>query len=317
VNNAGAVRIVFFGSGDFALASFEALVAARRAPALVVTRPPRRRRRGGREEPTPVHAAAEARGIDVAVPAKVNAEGSLDRLRGAGGDLFVVAEYGQILGRALLAIPPRGTINVHGSLLPRWRGATPVEAAILAGDEETGVTIQRTVFELDAGPVLATRTTRIGDDEDAGSLRERLAALGAELLVEVVDSMAQGRPPEERAQDERSVTYCRRLEAEDARIDWAKSAAEIERQVRAFLPRPGARTALQREPVLEVALRRARVRAGSAAPGVVARIGPEAFEVGTGAGLLAVLDLVPASRKPMGARAFVNGYRLREGERFA
>ena len=309
------MRIVFFGSGDFALESLRALVEADRAPALVVTRPPRRRRRGGRDEPTPVHAAAEDGGIDVATPEKVNAPESLDRLRAAAGELFVVAEYGQILGRALLAIPPKGTINVHGSILPRWRGATPVEAALLAGDEETGVTIQRTVFELDAGPVLATRRTAIAPDEDAGSLRARLAVLGAGLLVEVVDAIASGRPPAETPQYEGAVTYCRRLAPADARIDWTKSAAEIERQVRAFLPRPGARTALQRDPPLEVALRRARPVAGDGEPGVVRDAG--GFLVGTGDGCLAVLEIVPASRRPMEARDFVNGYRLREGERFA
>jgi methionyl-tRNA formyltransferase len=311
------LRLVFFGSGTFALATFEALVAAGRAPVLVVTRPPRRRRRGGAEEPTPVHVAARAKGIEVHVPDRVNGAESLERLRAMQADLFVVAEYGQILGRALLDIPPKGTLNVHGSLLPRWRGATPVEAALLAGDAETGVTIQRTVFELDAGPVLARRRVAIAPDDDAGTLRDRLAALGAGLLVEVVEAIAADRPPREEPQEAAAATYCKRLAPEDGVIDWRAEARRIERQVRAFRPKPGARATLLRDPPLPVTLRRAAAVDGAAEPGVVAAVGPSSFDVGTGEGLLRVLELVPASRKPMDARAFVNGYRLRPGERFA
>ncbi|MHC4816726.1 MAG: methionyl-tRNA formyltransferase [Planctomycetota bacterium] len=308
------MRIVFFGSGTFGLASLRALLEAGRPPVLVVTQPPRRRRRRGHAEPTPVHAAAEAAGVAVITPAKVNEEATLTQLRAADAGLFVTAEYGQILSQALLDIAP--TINVHASLLPRWRGAAPVVAAILHGDEETGITIQRTVLKLDEGPMLAARRLRIEPEEDAGSLVARLAPLGGELLLEVVAALAAGTPPPAQPQDEAQVTYCKRLRPEDTRIDWARSAAEIARMVRALSPRPGARTVLEREPPLPLELKAAVAVAGAGDPGVVAAVERESFDVATGDGRLRVKALVPAARKPMDARAFLNGYRLSVGERF-
>jgi methionyl-tRNA formyltransferase len=311
------MRIVFFGSHAFARASLEALLAAGFAPVLVVTPPPARRRRRGAEEPTPVHALANEHGIEAATPGKVNAPESLAALRAAAADLFVVAQYGQILSEELLSIPRRGAINVHASLLPRHRGATPVAAAILAGDEETGVTIQRTVYRLDAGPVLAARRTSIEKGEDAEALTSRLAGIGGELLVDVVRSFAGGTPPEEVPQDEAAATYCRKWKPEDARIDWTRPAEEIERLVRALRPAPGARTALRREPPLELEIRRAAVEEGSGEPGVVASVSAGAIDVGSGAELLRVLELTPAAKRPMGARDFINGYRIAVGERLA
>lgn len=310
------MRHVFLGSGDFADTMLEALLRSGQAPVLVVTRPPRRRRRRGREEPTPVHLRAQDAGIPVATPAKANAPEFLLELEGADAQLFIVAEYGQILSQRLLDIPPQGAINVHGSLLPRHRGASPVVAAILAGDTITGVSIQRVVQRLDAGPVLASRETRVRDDEDAGELTARLADLGAELLVEVVTAFAEGRPPPEQPQDESAVTTCRKLTSEDAALDWSASAEEIARRIRAMSPRPGAHTVLERESPLPVILRGARVDPGDGEAGVVAEVDKRGFSVGTGEGLLRVLELVPAARRTMSAEAFVNGYRLVKGERF-
>jgi methionyl-tRNA formyltransferase len=311
------MRLVFFGSGAFALESFRALADAGFPPVLVVSAPPKRRRRRGGTEPTPVHAAAAAAGIDISTPVNVNAAPELDRLRGAGAELFAVAEYGQILSDALLEIPPLGTINVHGSLLPRHRGASPVEAAILAGDAETGVTIQRTVKRLDAGPLLAVRRVAIDPGEDAGTLKARLARLGGELLVEVVRAFAGGRPPAEVPQDEAAATYCRKLGPLDRRIDWARPAAEIGRLVRALAPEPGAQTELQRSPPLGLVIFQAAAVPGQGAPGVAAAVNREHFDVGTGEGLLRVRELVPAGKRLMAARDFLNGYRLTPGERFA
>jgi methionyl-tRNA formyltransferase len=311
------MRLVFLGSHGFAKESLLALVRGGFPPVLVVTPPPARRRRRGDEEPTPVHAAAVEHGIAVATPEKVNAPEALGALRAAKPDLFAVAQYGQILSDEFLSIPRLGTINVHASLLPRHRGATPVAAAILAGDAETGVTIQRTVQKLDAGPILLARKVPIGADEDAGSLTERLAVLGGGMLVEVVRAFAAGSPPKETPQDEAQATFCRRLKPEDARIDWARPAPEIARLVRALRPAPGARTSLRREPPVELEIRRASAGAGSAKPGVVAAFAEGGFDVGAGSGLLRVLELTPASKRPMGGRDFVNGYRLRAGEAFA
>jgi methionyl-tRNA formyltransferase len=310
------VKLVFLGSGTFGLKSLEALIDADHPPVLLVTQPPRRRRRHGDPEPTPTQSAAEAAGIPVATPVKVNENESLDRLRAAGADLFVVAEYGQILSRDLLDIPRLGAINVHASLLPRHRGASPVAAAILAGDQETGITIQRMVRRLDAGPLLAERRAPILPDDTTGTLTARLAPLGGDLLVEVVGALANDEAMEAREQDESRATMCRRLTREDALIDWTRSAAHIERQVRAMSPNPGAYGELQREPGLGLVIRTSQVVEGSAEPGVVAAISSEGFDVGTAEGLLRVLQLVPAARKRMSARDFVNGYRLSAGERF-
>jgi len=311
------MRVVFFGSHAFAEESLRALLGAGLPPALVITPPPARRRRRGAEEPTPVHAAALEAGIPVLTPEEVNAPDSLARLRSAAADLFVVAQYGQILSQELLLIPRLGTINVHASLLPRHRGATPVAAAILAGDAETGVTIQRTVFRLDAGPILLARRVTIGPDEDAGALTERLARLGGELLVEVVQAFASGKPPAETPQDETAATYCRRWKPEHSRIDWTKPAEEIARLVRALRPAPGARTTLRREPPLDLEIRRATAAPGEGEPGVVAALARDGFDVGSGKRLLRVLDLTPAAKRPMAARDFVNGYRLAVGERLS
>jgi methionyl-tRNA formyltransferase len=308
------VKIVFFGSGTFGLASLSALLDTGRAPVLVVTQPPRRRRRRGPPEPTPVHAAATAAAVEVIAPAKVNEEATLAHLRAADATLFVTAEYGQILSQALLDIAP--TVNVHASLLPRWRGAAPVSAAILAGDRETGITIQRTVLALDEGPILAVRRVAIEPDEDTGSLTARLAPLGGALLSEVVEAMALGNPPTAQPQDDAQATYCKRLRPEDTRIDWGRAAEEIARMVRALSPRPGARTVLEREPPLGLELKVASAVAGAGAAGVVAAVGKDSFDIATGAGCLRVRELVPAARKPMDARAFLNGYRLSVGERF-
>jgi len=311
------VKIAFLGSGTFALSVVDALDAAGFRPALVVSQPPRRRRRRGAEEPTPVHCRALEWEVPVHTPARVNTEESLDVLRGSGAELFVVAEYGQILSQALLDIPRHGAINVHGSLLPRWRGATPVEAAILAGDAETGVAIQKVVRELDAGAVIATRACVLTSDDDTGAVRERLALLGGELAAEVVARYVAGEPPAGVEQDPSAVTICRRLRNEDLWLDWSKSATELERQVRAFRPRPLARTRLMRETPLDLKVLAAKTGEGSGEPGVVLAADGSGIAVGTGSGVLRLLEVVPAARKPMAARDFVNGYGISAGERFA
>ncbi|MHC4953085.1 MAG: methionyl-tRNA formyltransferase [Planctomycetota bacterium] len=311
------MKIAFLGSGSFALPVLDALRGAGFAPAAVVSQPPRRRRRRGEEEPTPVHRRALEWDVPVLTPAKVNLPEALEQLRAVAADLFVVAEYGQILSQALLDIPPLGAINVHGSLLPRWRGATPVEAAIIAGDAETGVAIQRVVLELDAGDVLATRAVPLGPDDIAGEVRERLAALGGELAVEVVSRYARGDPPTAVPQDVAAVTHCRRFRAEDYWLDWGAEAVALERRTRAFLPRPMCRARLARDPAIDMKIGRAQVVGGSAEPGVIASAGKEGIDVGTAAGLLRIVEVVPAGRRAMAARDFVNGFRVSPGERFA
>ena len=311
------MKLVFFGSGTFALQSLKALLQGPFAPALVVSQPPRRRRRGAAPEPTPVSAAAGTAGLAVFTPEKVNAPESLERLRADGDALFVVAEYGALLSAELLQIPAPCTINVHASLLPRHRGASPVAAAILAGDTETGVTIQRTVLELDAGPILAARTLAIGPEEDAGALTARLARVGAELLLEVVQAFADGTAPPEREQDADDATYAPRLKRDAGVLDWSESAAALALRVRAMTPRPGARVTLLRDPPLPVRVLRSRAAEGEAEPGTLARLDGDSLWVGTGDGLLEVQEVVPAGRRPMSGRAFANGFHLQPGALFA
>ncbi len=311
-----SVETAFLGSGPLGRAMLRALCDAGTPPAIVVSQPPRRRRRRGRAEPTPVHAFAIEQALAVHLPENVNTADSLGVLRSAAAELFVVAEYGQILKQALLDIPPRGTINVHTSLLPRWRGATPIAAAILAGDSETGVTIQRTVRALDAGPVLHQVMTAIAPDETRTSLTRKLEKLGAQALGEVLARFAAGEDPPGTPQDDSLVVVCRRLKPADGRIDWSAPAAQIERQIRAYHPGPGAHTVLDRNPELPLDLRAARALPGEGEPGRVLATGRDHFDVGTGEGVLSVTRVLPASRKEMDARAFLNGVRLQSGERF-
>lgn len=298
------MKFVFFGSGDFALPVLNELLLADLDCALVVSQPPRRRRRGGKDEPTPVEARARELGLDVFAPAKIN--DNLDRLRDANAELFVVAEYGQILSQELLEIPAQGSINVHGSLLPRWRGATPIEAAIMAGDECTGVAVQRVVAKLDAGDVLATRELVIDECDDAGALRVKLAAMGASLAAEVVLQLESGNPPIAVPQDEALVTQCRRHKKDDLVLDWSRDAAFLARQVRAFRPRP-----LARSDGMKIV--RAVVVPGAGLPGIVAAVGAEGIDVGTGEALLRIQELVPPGRKPMSGRDYANGAKLIAG----
>jgi len=308
------VKTVFLGTGAFARVCLRALIEAGFAPSLVVTQPLRRRGRGGALQPTPAQEEALRAGIAVEPAEDVNRPESLARLRAEAADLFVVAEYGQILSQALLGIPRLGAINVHASLLPRYRGATPVAAAILKGDAETGVTIQRVVRKLDAGPLLARRATAIRPEEDCGSLTARLATMGGALVVEVVRAYAEGRPPREEPQAEAEATVCRRFAPADLELDFALSAEELARRVRALHPTPGARTRLLREPPIALRILAARAGPGSGRPGEIQRVG-ETIDVGTGAGLLSIRELLPENRKAMPAAAFRNGYRVRTGER--
>ncbi len=302
------MKLAFLGSGAFGLVSLRALLDDRFDVALVVTQPPRRRRRRAGPEPTPVHVAAEAAGIAVVTPANVNTPEALDDLRAAQAELFIVAEYGQILKQELLDIPTKGSINVHSSLLPRHRGAVPIAAAIAAGDEETGITIQRVVRKLDAGPVIAKRSVAIGARENAGELAARLAPLGGDLLVEVVRAFAAGRPPAEEEQDESQVTVCRRFVRADGDIDWTGTAVEVDRHVRAMTPKPGAHT---RWGDLGLVVRAGEPMPGSGEAGVVV----SGFDVACREGVYRVREVVPAARKPMQAADFLNGYRLTAGER--
>ncbi|HKS90492.1 MAG TPA: methionyl-tRNA formyltransferase [Tepidiformaceae bacterium] len=227
------------GSPEFAVASLHGLAAGRCHVAAVVTQPDKPAGRGSRLQPPPVKLAAQELGVPVIQPATLRDPAAQASLAAFSPDLLVVAAYGQILPQAVLDLAPRGAINVHASLLPRWRGASPISAAILAGDEETGVTIMQLVRKMDAGPVIEQSATKIADGETAGELEARLAQLGAATLVDTLPAFL-AREIEPVPQDEARVTYCGLIKKDDGRLRAAYSVVEAERVVRAYNPWPGA-----------------------------------------------------------------------------
>ncbi len=332
------MRIAFFGTPDFAAQSLAALLASRHDVVVVVTQPDRPRGRGQRVTASPVKALAEAYGVPVHQPTRLRDEQWLDELRAFDLDLGVVAAYGRLLPDALLAIPRLGMINVHASLLPRYRGASPIHQAVIAGDTETGVTIMRVVSELDAGPMLARVQTPIGIDETTGDVEARLARLGAELLVSVVDRLADG-PVDEEPQDDAAATFAPRLEKRIGLVDWSRPAAEIHNLVRGLQPWPGAWTYLRGQ---RIALRQTRLR-DAVRDGVAEHVGhshtppppptPPTTDAGSPGTLVVedrdtlgvlcgdgrILDIValqPEGRRVMTAREFLAGRPVDAGAAF-
>ncbi|HKB15880.1 MAG TPA: methionyl-tRNA formyltransferase, partial [Planctomycetota bacterium] len=275
-------RAVFLGSPPFAVPPLRALLGSSLRPALVVTPPDRPRGRGLRLAPSEVARAAEEAGVPVLRSAASPAPADLERASGGRPDLLLVVSFGAILPRALLDLPSLGAFNLHASLLPRHRGASPVAAAILAGDRQTGLTVQRMVERLDAGPIVLTRETPIGEGECAGELTTRLAELGGPLLLEAIERVVGGRATLHE-QDESRATRARRLKREDGRIVWSRRADEIDRHVRAMTPWPGAFTEMEG---VELAVLRGRPEGGTAggAPGRVLSAGEGGILVACGTG---------------------------------
>ncbi|MFC6196879.1 methionyl-tRNA formyltransferase [Ponticaulis profundi] len=233
------MRLAFMGSPDFAVPSLKALMDAGHEIACVYSQPPRPAGRGKKLTPTPVHAFAEANGLEVRHPESLKSQDEKDAFAALDLDAAIVVAYGLILPKAILDAPKLGCINLHGSLLPRWRGAAPMQRAIMAGDEITGVQTMQMEKGLDTGPVFLTATTPITNDDTAGSLHDRLADLGAKLLVETLQELEQN-GLESRPQSEDGVTYAHKLGPDDTRIDWNRAGEEIDWQIRGLSPFPGA-----------------------------------------------------------------------------
>jgi methionyl-tRNA formyltransferase len=307
------LRIAFLGTDRFAVPSLEALAAAGHDVTGVITQPDREKGRGRALAPPPVKAAAERLGLRVLQPPRIRAPEALADLAALGPDLLVVVAYGQILPPAVLRVAPRGAINVHASLLPRYRGAAPIQWAIVSGEAETGVTTMLLDEGLDTGPTLLARPLPIAPDDTAASLSERLAGVGAELLLATLDGLLAGnvRP---QPQDAARATHARLIRKEDGRVDWSLSAEALERRVRGFHPWPGAFFLREGRPVK---LLRARAEALPAAePGTIAAVGQEGALVACGgASGLWLLEVQPESRRPMRGAAFAAGQRLRSGQR--
>jgi methionyl-tRNA formyltransferase len=295
------VRVIFMGTPDFAVPTLVALVEAGHEVACVYTQPPRPGGRRGKElTPSPVQREAERRGIAVRYPVSLRSVEAQEQFAALNADIAVVAAYGLILPQAVLDAPRHGCLNVHGSLLPRWRGAAPVQRAILAGDTETGVGIMRMERGLDTGPVLLEGRTPI-DSKTAGELTDELARMGAGLMVRVLADLATF---PEVPQPEAGVTYAHKIDKAEARIDWTRSAVEIERQVRAFNPAPGAFFELDGERCKVLA---AEVAAGSGRPGTVL---DDALTVACGDGALRLARLQRAGRPTMDAADLLRGWAI-------
>jgi methionyl-tRNA formyltransferase len=312
--------VVFFGTPRFAVPTLQQLLDSSHTVAGVVTQPDRPRGRGQKVTFAPVKALAVEHNIPVIQPDRLKPPEVAEALRAWNADVGVVAAYGRIIPEHLLNIPLRGMINVHASLLPKYRGAAPVHRAVISGDAETGVTIMRVVKELDAGPMFARLTRQIGPDETSDVVEEALAGLGARLLLTVLDQMTAGTAHEE-PQDDSEATYAPRLTKEEGLIDWSQSAAQIHNRVRGLYPWPHAYTYLNGARLI---IRRTRVdSAGRKAPpyergGVVVNIDHDAILVMAGNGEeLAVLEIQPEGRRPMSVRDFVAGHRLAAGDSFS
>ena len=308
--------IVFAGTPEFAVPSLRMLADGPHRIAAVYTRADRPTGRGRRLAASPVKAAALGFGLPVEQPESLRGPAARDRLAAYRPQLVVTAAYGLILPPEILAVPPAGCINVHASLLPRWRGAAPVQHALLAGDAETGATIMQMDAGVDTGGILLARRCPVRPDDTAASLTARLARVGAETLGETMAGLAAGRVAP-RPQDESEATLAPRIRKADALLDWMCDARDLERRVRAFDPWPTAFTFAGREP-----LRILRAEALTdpepphrPAPGTVVRAGASGIEVQTGAGKLRVLRLQRAGKRPMDAREFLNGHRLGPGQR--
>jgi len=314
------LRLAFFGTPAFAVPSLTHLLESAHQVVAVVTQPDRPRGRGQRLTPSPVKALAVARGVPVLQPERLRGAEFADAFAAFSPDLAVVAAYGKILPESLLRIPGLGMINVHASLLPRWRGAAPIHRAILTGDSETGVTIMRVVRELDAGPMLDRRSTPIGPDETSQELESRLAAIGADVLMSVVGRLAVG-PIAEEPQDEGLVTYAGRLERRESSVDWRAPARVVHNQIRGLQPWPQASTGWRGK---RVVLKRAGLADPAAAtgtpaesaPGTIRAIGDVGLLVTTGTGWLWIRELQMAGAAPVAARAWASGQRAQPGDRF-
>jgi methionyl-tRNA formyltransferase len=304
------MRIVFCGTAPFALPSLRALVNAHHV-AAVVTQPDRAGSRGARA-PRPVGDAAATLGLRVLTPERLRAPESIAAILELDPDALVVAAYGQIVPAALLDGPPHGGVNVHGSVLPRWRGAAPVAASILAGDDVSGVSIMRMDTGIDTGPVYATRRVHVSATDTTPLLTERIAEHGAALLLEVLAGIAGGTAAA-LPQDEALATYAPRLSRDDAAVDWgALSAAEVDRHVRAMQPWPGTTVTLAGRPVRILAGEVGGAAAGGGgSPGMVAAMVGDAAEVVTAAGLYRVAAVQPPGGRPMTAAAYLRGRRVK------
>ncbi|MFN4341799.1 MAG: methionyl-tRNA formyltransferase [Azonexus sp.] len=303
------MKLIFAGTPEFAAQALAAIIAAGHEVALVLTQPDRPAGRGMALQPSAVKKVAQAHGIEVFQPLTLKDAEAQAKVAAVGAEVMVVAAYGLILPQAVLDLPRFGCINIHASLLPRWRGAAPIQRALLAGDAETGVCIMQMEAGLDTGPVLLRGAVPIAATDTAGSLHDRLAELGARLCVEALDQLPLPAEP----QPAEGVTYAHKIEKAEAVVDWTKSAAELDRHVRAFNPFPGAQASFGGQ---VVKLWLATPVAGSGPVGRVLAVDKKQVVIACGAGALAVSELQKAGGKRLPVQQFLAGHPLKVGDRF-
>ena len=306
------MNVLFAGTPEFAARCLEALLKSRHRVIGVITQPDRPAGRGFALAPSPVKKLASARGIQMTQPESLRDAQAQAKLKHFRADVIVVAAYGLILPRPVLELPRDGAINIHASLLPRWRGATPIQRALLAGDRHTGVSIMQMDDGLDTGPVLMQEEIPILEDDTMGTLRDRLAELGAKLIVQALDALQAG-VIKATPQSAEGVTYAAKLEKREARVDWRKGALTVNRQVRALNPSPGADARVRR---VELKIWRCATATGRGNAGEILSIGPDGLCVACGEGALVITELQRSGGKRLRAADFLRGFPLTAGERF-
>ncbi len=300
------MRLIFMGTPDFSVPVLDALVDVGHEIAAVYCQPPRPAGRGKKDRPTPVHARAEALGLEVRHPVSLKSPEEQDAFAALNADVAVVVAYGLLLPQAILDAPAQGCLNIHASLLPRWRGAAPIHRAIMSGDAETGICIMQMEAGLDTGPVLMREATPIEAEETTAQLHDRLSTIGAALITDALTQLPDLTP---QPQPEEGVTYASKIDKSEARIDWTRPAVEVDRQIRGLSPFPGAWTEMEGA---RLKLLASRVAEGQGAPGKV--LTPE-LHVACGQGAVELLRLQRAGKGAQDRESFLRGWPIPVGTR--
>ena len=305
-------RLIFMGTPEFALPTLNALIHHGHNVLAVVTQPDRPKGRGKKLAPSPVKELALKHGIEVLQPEKASDAHFCDQVRGKGPDLIIVVAFGQILRKQLLGIPKWGVINIHGSLLPAYRGAAPIQGAVMNNEPKTGLTVMRMDEGLDTGPILFQEEVRLSPDETAGQLHDRLAYIAGDLMVKSLKHMAEN-PIEERPQDHARATYAPKIEKDMSLIDWRQSASKVSALIRALDPRPGAFTTFQGQEIKLFASRVMNETLHDVVPGRVVGYAEECLVIETGQGVVGIREMQYPGKKRLSADDFLRGFSLPDG----
>lgn len=308
------MRVIFMGTPDFSVGALEALAEAGQEIAAVVTQPDKPKGRGKARQMTPVKAKALELGLPVCQPVRVREESFIEKVRELAPDVIVVSAFGQIIPKALLELPKYGCINIHASLLPKYRGAAPIQWAVLDGEKVSGVTIMQMDAGLDTGDMLAKKEVPLAPDETGGSLFDKLSRAGAELLKEVLPKIQAGSLTPEKQPAESPTPYARMIRKEDGLLDWKEPAEVLERKVRGLTPWPSAYTGLKGK-TLKIWRAETAGGPGTGAPGTVLSVEKDSFAVQTGEGILRILEVQLEGKKRMDAGAFLRGFQVEAGDR--